>query len=356
MILRTLRTWVLTGGCLFILLFAHQSIAQKRGERKPSIPLDHFYAEPENNNALRVFLSKFHFSFSTGYGHTFYRQDLSDFALLQQQDSLPLIFGKNFNTSGGNISSGYNYWFNDLQGRSNVTFNPAIDFLVSSDSVELKFKAPGMSIPLNLSVHFEFDRYRIGGGFTFEYHRPGTFRPTTFENQISSYEPNFGSVFFKKYYVMLGARVYRYYEYSLSVDANIGAFNLTDKFNKSIIQKGVYFNIGATIERDLSEYFRVFVKPSFDIKSYTLSIPETDLSIDQSMNAFYISFGITYRLPELAKCFLKQCTTQVNHQHGNREYRSRVHPFYKKQNPHHGENYPRLIKYKGKNKKKVHSY
>ncbi|WP_185113954.1 hypothetical protein [Fulvivirga imtechensis] len=341
----------------FVLLhFAQKSFAQKgRGDR-PSIPLDHFYAEPENRNALRVLLSKFHFSFSTGYGRTFYRQDLSDFAILQQQDSLPLIFGKDFNIAGGNISSGYNYWFNDLQSRNNINFDPSTDFIVSADSAALKFTAPGMSIPLNFSIHFEFDRYRVGGGFAFEYHRPGNFNPTVYEDRISGYEPNFGSTFFKKYYVMLGARVYRYYEYSLSVDANIGAINLTSKFNKSIIQKGVYLNLGATVERDLSEYFRVFVKPSFDIKSFTLNIPETDLTIPQSMNAFYLSFGITYRIPELPKCFLKQCTTQVNHQHGNMEYRSRMHPVYKKQNPHHGENYPRLIKYKGKNKKKLHAY
>jgi hypothetical protein len=46
----------------------------------------------------------------------------------------------------------------------------------------------------------------------------------------------------------------------------------------------------------------------------------------------------------------------MNHAHGNREYRSRVHPFYKKQNPNYGENYPRLIKYKGKNKRKLNPY
>lgn len=351
---KSLLLLTLAAGLLFL---TSPVVAQKKGGDGVSIPLDHFYAEAENNNGLRMFLSKFHFSFSTGYGHTFYRQDLSRFALLQHAGTGPLIFGKNLSIGGGSISSGYNYWFNNLQQPDTVvTFDPASVFLVSADSSDLKFKAPGMSIPLNLTVHFEFDRYRIGGGVTFEYHRPGTFRPMVYEDRIASYKPDFGSVFFKKYYGMIGVRIYRYYEYSLSIDANIGAFNLTNKFDKSIIEKGVYVNVGATIERDFSEYFRVFVKPSFDFKGYTMNIPETDLSISQSMKAAYLTFGITYRIPGLAKCFLKQCTTQVNHQHGNREYRSRMHPFYKKQNPHHGENYPRLIKYKGKNKKKLHAY
>lgn len=335
------------------MLEAQQSYAQD--DEDVSIPLDHFYAKPKNNSAFRAFISKFHFSFSTGYGRTFYKQDLSDFAILQQQDSLPVIFGKDFNISGGNISSGYNYWFNNLKGKSNINFDPATDLVVGADTAGIKFKAPGMSIPLNLSLHLEFDRYRVGGGFIFEYHRPGEFTPTAMEDQIAGYQPDFGSVFYKKYYAMLGIRVYRYYEYSLSIDANIGAFNLTSKFDKTLIQKGIYVNIGPTIERDMSEYFRIFVKPSFDIKSFTLKVPESNLSISQSMNAVYINVGFTYRIPELPKCFIKQCTTQVNHQHGNMEYRSRVHPFYKKQNPHYGENYPRLIKYKRKNRNKLDS-
>ncbi|MFN7258430.1 MAG: hypothetical protein ACK5TU_00905, partial [Cyclobacteriaceae bacterium] len=119
---------------------------------------------------------------------------------------------------------------------------------------------------------------------------------------------------------------------------------------------GMYYNLGVTIERDLSEYFKVFARPSFEIKSYVLPIPESGLAIDHSMNAFYINIGVTYRIPELPRCFLKDCHVQINHAHGNREYRSRRHPVYKKQNPGYGENDKTLIKYKGKNKRKLNPY
>jgi hypothetical protein len=33
-----------------------------------------------------------------------------------------------------------------------------------------------------------------------------------------------------------------------------------------------------------------------------------------------------------------------------------MHPFWKKQNPHYGENYPKLIKEKRKNRKKLNPY
>jgi hypothetical protein len=70
----------------------------------------------------------------------------------------------------------------------------------------------------------------------------------------------------------------------------------------------------------------------------------------------YLTVGFTYSLPELPRCFLKDCHAQINHAHGNKEYRSRRHPIYKKQNPGYGENDPTLIKYKGKNKRKINPY
>jgi hypothetical protein len=141
-----------------------------------------------------------------------------------------------------------------------------------------------------------------------------------------------------------------------TADANVGAYKLTKKFDQSLITKGLYTNIGVTAEWELSEYLRAFARPSFEIKSYTLSVPEAYKSINHYINAFYINVGLSYTLPELPKCYNKDCRIQINHAHGDREYRSQVHPIFKKQNPIYGENYPRLIKYKGKNRKKLTPY
>ncbi|MEQ8927523.1 MAG: hypothetical protein RLO81_17030 [Fulvivirga sp.] len=341
----------------FVMVFFCAYQVSGQDEEKPAIPLDHFYAKPDNVSSLRLLLSKLHFGLSTGYGRTFYKQDLGGYSILQQQDSTPLLFSNDVDPTTGNIPRGYRYWFNTVEQSDNVTVDPNNDFLVSSDTSELIFRAPGTSIPLQLTLHVEIqNRYKIGAGFMFEYHRVGEFTSKNFDGSIASITPNFGSTFYKKYFLILGGKVYRYYDYVLSVDANIGAFNLSNKFNKGLIQKGVFFNVGATIERELSEYFSAFVRPSFDFKNFTINVPESSTSITTNMNAFYLGVGVFYRIPELKKCFLKNCTTQVNHQHGNKQYRSRMHPIWRKQNPHHGENYPRLFKYKKKNKKKLHPY
>jgi hypothetical protein len=338
---------------LIVILFIITIPLAAQDDRDVSIPLDHFYAKPVNGG-LRNFLSKFHFSFSTGYGQTFYKQDLSEFSIYQAPDSLPVIF----NGSGGvpGTINGYRYWFNRAEPSGDRTFNPGNDFVVNGDSADLAFEGRGWSIPINLTVHFEFDRYKVGGGFMMEYHRPGEMGPNRFGDRINSYSPDFNSTFYKKYYFLFGAKVYRYNYYVLSADAHIGGYSLSRKFDKTQISRGIYMNLGVTLERELSEYVRVFMRPSYDFKSFTLNLPEGGQSLLTNMNAFYVQFGITYRIPELKRCFIKECRTQVNHQHGNMQYRSRVHPWYKKQNPHHGENYPTLIKYKGGNKKKMNPY
>jgi hypothetical protein len=167
-----------------------------------------------------------------------------------------------------------------------------------------------------------------------------------------------------KYYGLLGVSFARIDNFLFTADINIGGFQPGGNFNTSLIKHGIYTNFGVTVERELSEYFRVFVRPSFDYKSYILSLPETahvyngvelTKSIHQSMNAFYLNVGVTYTIPELPRCYNKDCEIQINHAHGNKEYRSRVHPVYKKQNPGYGEDRP-MIKYKGKNKKKMNPY
>jgi hypothetical protein len=159
----------------------------------------------------------------------------------------------------------------------------------------------------------------------------------------------------KKYFGLFGVSFARVDNYLFVAELNVGGFKPGNNFNNSLITKGIYVNLGIVAERELSEYLRVFVRPSYEIKSYTLNLPESNKSILHNFNAFYVNVGVTYTLPELPKCYNKDCQIQINHAHGNKEYRSRVHPFYKKQNPGYGENNS-LIKYKGRNKKKMNPY
>jgi len=322
--------------------------AQYGSDKEASIPLEYFYVKRQGISGFRKILSKITFSLSTGYGSTTYKHELDGFGILQNPDSTPKLF------QPASVSAGYSNWINKVRASGNTTQAGA--FLVSSDTTKIGFKSKGYNIPLKATLHIEFDRYRIGGGFSIEYSHVGNFKPISYGDRINTFTPEVTTFAMKKYFVMLGAAVYRYNDYLLVVDANIGGYSLGKKFDKSLIKRGMYVNIGATIEREMSEYFKLFVRPSYEIKGYSINVPESGESISHKLNAFYINVGVSYRFPELRRCFLKTCKAQMNHAHGNREYRSRVHPIYKKQNPHYGENYPTLIKYKGKNKRKLNPY
>ncbi|HEY3404826.1 MAG TPA: hypothetical protein VGK59_15660 [Ohtaekwangia sp.] len=332
----------------FFLVIAPEVFAQYENEKEASIPLEHFYVKRQGVGTLRKILSKITFGLSTGYGRTTFKHDLDGLGILQNPDSMPKLF------QPGNVAAGYSNWFNKAEASGN-TVQPGA-FLVDSDTTEIGFKSKSFNIPLKATMHVEFDRYRIGLGYSFEYTHLGAFEATRYGDQINNFSPDFNSFFLKKYFLMLGGAVYRYEDYLLVVDANIGGYSLGKNFDKSVIKKGAYFNLGVAVEREMSEYFKIFVRPSYEIKSYKLTIPESGPTITHKFNAFYFNIGVTYRFPELRKCFLKTCKAQMNHAHGNREYRSRVHPIYKKQNPHYGENHPTLIKYRGKNKKKLNPY
>ncbi len=327
-----------------IFLAPELSIAQDESET--TFPLEKFYVERQNT-ARKIF-KNFRLGLSTGYGNTFFSHTLDGYDIYQAPGLPPAIF-----PTGTSPAVRYTNWVNVASIDSSPTAPGS--FLVSSTASKLGFKGNALNIPLKATLHYEYKKYRIGGGYSYEFMSIGKFHPISQGDNVGDFKPGGSTGFMKKYFGLLGVSFYRLNDYLFTADVNIGGFNPGSNFDKGAIQKGIYANLGVTVERPLSEYLTAFVRPSFDYKKYVLSIPGS-ASIDHHINAFYVNVGVTYTLPELKKCFHKECRIQINHAHGNKEYRSRVHPIYKKQNPGYGENDPTLIKYKGKNKKKLNPY
>jgi hypothetical protein len=325
-------------------------VSQAQDDEKPTFPLETIYAK-RKKNATRKFLRNFKFSLSTGYGRTYMNHKLDSFGIFQRPGFAPRLFA-----NGAVTDSTYTNWINQV--KRDTLSSPPDSFMVNGDTTKLGFKGKVFNIPINLTIHYEFlKRFRIGGGIAYEPMFLRTFKSITYTDKIQSFKPSSASGMMQKYYGMAGVSFYRLDNFLFTGDLQIGAFKPGKNFDKSLIQKGAYFNLGITAEREFSENLRVFVRPSFDFKKYTLKVPDSgDNSIVHKMNALYVQVGLTYSIPELPRCFHKDCKIQMNHAHGNKEYRSRVHPFFKKQNPGYGENHPTLIKYKGKNKRKLNPY
>jgi hypothetical protein len=314
----------------------------------PTFPLETIYAK-RKPNTIRKVLKNIKFSASIGAGNTYMAHKLDGFGILQGSGIPPQIF------PAGNVASPlYSAWVNTVSSGQPPVLPDS--YLISSDTARLKYKGNAFNFPVHLTVHYEFKNFRIGGGYGLEFMNIGTFRPTTFTNEIGSFTVSDPAGIMRKYYGYAGYSFYRWQDILFTGVFQLGGYKPGNNFSMGLINKSLNANIGVVMERNLSENFGIFLKPSFDIKSYKIDIAGTGRTIKHNMNALYLQFGVTYSIPELRKCFHSECKIQMNHAHGNKEYRSRVHPFYKKQNPNYGENYPKLIKYKGKNKKKLNPY
>ncbi len=318
--------------------------AQDKGNT--AIPLDHFYAKRESVGAFRKILTRITFGANLGYGNTYFSNQLTGLGIYQLPGVNPQIFDVNTLTRYGN-------WVNDPTVDKTPPLGSA--FVSNPGAANVEFTGNGLNIPLNLFLYYGFNRYRIGAGYSYELMSIGTLTPNLLTDKVNTLQLANPTGLVRKYYLMLGASFYRYGDYLFTGDIHIGDFKPTGNY-AATVTGGMYFNLGVTVEREFSEYFKVFVRPSYDFKSYTVPLPGSSKSIENSMNALYFSVGVTYRIPELPRCFLDDCHVQINHAHGNKEYRSRRHPFYKKQNPGYGENDKTLIKYRGKNKKKLNPY
>jgi hypothetical protein len=316
---------------------------------KPSIPLEKFYVD-RKNHPIRGMLKNFRFSASTGMGKTYFKHTLAGLGIFQSATAGPYLF------SGTTPpTSGHQQWIDTNIPVTPITVNPG-DFMVTSDTAKIGFKSKSFTMPIKLSIHYEFKNFRLGAGFSKDFIFIKPFSPISYGSQIRNIDAEAGSVSTTKFFGLAGYSFARVDKYLFTGDLQFGTNKFGKKFDRSVIKPSGFFNLGVTVERELSEYLKVFIRPNFEFKSYTLSLPESNTAIKHHANALMWNVGFTYSIPELPKCKIKECRIQINHAHGDREVRSRAHQIWEKQNPGYGENDPKLIKYKWRNRKKINPY
>lgn len=309
---------------------------------------------------IRAFLNKFSVNASIGYGRTFYSHQINSDVLeigpnqVLNANNPEIVMLGEYTVSGNTIDyTGVTNWLN---APSIVTGTESLDQtrannILYADSAQIRYGGSGFNIPVNLSLHLDIDRFRIGGGIMYEMHR---IKELNAKGQGTlPYVPNFNSTFMFRYFFTAGAKVYHVKGWDYNVDFQIGKVKYGKQYDKSSLQNGIYFNLGLPFEYELSEYFWFVVRPSFDFKSYSMLVSGTNnesTSFQHNQPAFYLNFGVRVKLPEIKRCPVKSCKTQLKHVHGSREFRGQ--PFFKEQNPKIGELYPELEQYKRKKRSK----
>lgn len=326
-------------------------------------------------NPIRVILNQFSISATSGYGSTFYSHDLSGVYFYQDASS-QFIFNNNIENLSSTFA-GYSDWLNDPQlgfetsienpfdipfdYLANPVYNPDLQdptFLLNTDTSALRFEGIGRGIPINLSLHYNYQKFRIGFGYSYEKQFISAFEPTHFIDQIRDYQPNFKSTRYTRLYGMLGYNFYSWWWYDFVAEVNIGRIKSGPQFNRGAISRGLYYNLGVSIENNLSEYFRLIIKPSLDIKSYTLNLPD-GASVLHKQPTFFVQVGISINIPDIRRSPMGNDHTQLKHVYTNpatgmRE-EVRGQPIHKRQNPKVGENHRRPNQHMPSRKNRVKS-
>jgi hypothetical protein len=303
-------------------------------------PYQHSYQGWDGNKIrrshVRAFLNRFTLSVSSGYGRTFYAHEV-EADLLESVDEQIML--SEYTLTGTTINyKGVQHWLNAPRTVEGTRTLGADRRLVGLDTANIGYRGSFGGVPIEVSLTFDINRFRIGAGVSAELHHTAAL-PALHSGGFP-YASNAGSTMFTRYFLTMSAFVYNVKGWMYHAELQIGKLNYGSKFDKSSLRSGLYFNIGFPIEYEFSEYLRVFVKPSFDVKNYTMVLPGVEggslpSAIQHSQSAVYLQVGIRLKLAEVPRCPIPSCRTQLKHVHGNQEYRGQ--PFYKKQSPKIGE-------------------
>lgn len=295
-------------------------------------------------NFLRKIANHFSAEVAIGYGSTRYRQNLDQYQIysnntnlyLLAEDTLGNIVGvgnwlnKPMVTDSINISSAVNY-------RSNLNeSDPNRNYVI--DSLEKRLVGGGNAIPIHLKIHFNYNRFRIGAGATFEFNSKANLNLKGFPDFIANYESDFSRFLTRKYYLTAGFHYYDFWDFSYFADIEYGNFRLSESaFPTANVSTSNYWNLSFPIEKNFSEYFRLVLRPSVDLKSINTVMP-TGQSIKTNMWNLQFQVGLRVSFPLFKKCPISNCEAQKEHHHIDKKFRGQ--PIYKWQNPKVGENHP----------------
>jgi hypothetical protein len=152
---------------------------------------------------------------------------------------------------------------------------------------------------------------------------------------------------------LLGYSFYEYYDNAFAVDVRVGVIKMGSGFDQTVTTSSPFINVGVSLEKVFSEYFRVYLRPAYEFKNFNTVLPDGPTTvIDHGNSSVFLTLGVSINYPDLPRSPIKADKTQMKHYVTDpktgvrREVRGQ--PFWRKQDPKIGELYPELVKSKRK--------
>lgn len=219
---------------------------------------------------------------------------------------------------------------------------------ISADDT-LTFRGPQFAHFAQLGVKLNlFDLLIVGGGYGREWGRMDPLKLEDyrfgFENTNYVFDKLYGTVGivlfdaikraaflnwrYKKYdsnnlYMQTERRlrIQQEYLWRFILDGEFGRLISRKNFDSNISIDEPYFGVGFRIERDLSEYTHIYIRPAVTIRN--LNYARADLLENQAMTQTLstIQIGASLRLPSTKRCKVPGCGVVMKHLHNGVEYR-----------------------------------
>ncbi|ERM82966.1 hypothetical protein P872_04960 [Rhodonellum psychrophilum GCM71 = DSM 17998] len=255
------------------------------------------------------------------------------------------------------FSAGGNYHLNETDFSSQMPSRyPIAQFQNFENPRELSLedtlslKGNNYAYPVNLGVRINlFSLLTIGGGYGREFGNMSSMRG---EDQELSFES--GKYTFDKFYGTVGIvlydakkrakflswkyrkygsqniymqseknqRIRQQYPWRFILEGEYGTMKIRKSYDSNLlVSQDPYYGIALRMERDLSEYTKLFIKTGAEVRSFIYQSSEiTDFqNIKQTL--FGAQIGFALRLPGTKRCRIQGCGVVMKHLHNGVEHR-----------------------------------
>ena len=302
---------------------------------------------------VRKILNQFNFNIEKSYGYFSYQNPLEGVSVIRnpRNDQLYIVPLGEESLARPNVA--YRNWFNRF-----AEYDPGrIDDdsqIVRTDTTNFVFRNSGRYNPLTLRVslslkkldkgHFERtgekqyldeDMIRVGAGIGFGAHK---FRHPSSEQDIDPllrrYTLPNAKLSTTKIFASVTYNFYTMGDFSVLADVYGGVWKIKESLiNTEHINYDPFFNVGIMFQTKFSKYFKGYIRPSIEMRSYTLA--NEFVSIQHKYTMFSIDLGLLLKYPIYPRNKYSADMVQMEHVFNGKMYRGR--PFYKRQNPRYGQ-------------------
>lgn len=306
-------------------------------------------------NPIRKNLNRFNFSIEKGVGYFSYQNPMTDVSVIRDPTTSQLYIVPLGEEQGlTSPINAFSNWFTDLtpigieriDDDSHIVRTDTSDFVYKNNgrinpltfrfSLSLKKLDKGHFQRTGEKIYQDDDMIRIGGGIGFgalNFRNPASTQSVS--NDFRGFTLPTTKLSTTKLFASLSYNFYTLGDYSIHADVLGGVWKVkASQVNKEVINYDPFFNIGLMFQTKFSKYFKGYIRPSFEMRSYTVS---NDLvNIQHKFSVFSIDIGLLFKYPIYPRNKYKADQVQMEHVFNNKIYRGR--PFYRKQNPRFGQN------------------